>query len=177
MTTTDMPRGKIILDVACGGRMFWFDKKNPDVLFVDNRKMSKEVIWTNKNTKKSRTHTVAPDEIMDFRALKLPDDSFSLVVFDPPHMLSLGENSWMAKKYGRLNEDTWRDDIQKGFSECFRVLKPNGVLILKWNEHDIPVKEILKLTKNKPLFGHPSGKLQKTHWITFMKLPPPTQPV
>jgi len=25
------------------------------------------------------------------------------------------------------------------------------------------------LTEHKPLFGHPSGKAQKTHWVTFMK--------
>jgi len=161
---------KKVIDVCCGGRMFWFDKSNPLALFVDNREMNEEVIWTDKKTKKSRTHTVAPDQVMDFRALQVPDESFSLVVFDPPHMLTLGENSWMAKKYGRLNPETWKEDIRKGFAECFRVLKPDGVLIFKWNEHDIPTKEILSLTPVQPLFGHPSGKLQKTQWITFMKL-------
>ena len=30
---------KIILDVCCGGRMFWFDKKNPNALYLDNRIM------------------------------------------------------------------------------------------------------------------------------------------
>ena len=28
---------KIILDVCCGSRMFWFDKNNPAALFVDIR--------------------------------------------------------------------------------------------------------------------------------------------
>lgn len=28
---------KIILDACCGSRMFWFDKKNPYVLFQDIR--------------------------------------------------------------------------------------------------------------------------------------------
>jgi hypothetical protein len=33
----------------------------------------------------------------------------------------------------------------------------------------ILTSEILKLTDEKPLFGHKSGKQSKTHWITFMK--------
>ncbi|HGZ2460521.1 TPA: SAM-dependent methyltransferase, partial [Enterococcus faecalis] len=28
---------KKILDVCCGSRMFWFDKQNDQVLFMDNR--------------------------------------------------------------------------------------------------------------------------------------------
>ena len=75
----------------------------------------------------------------------------------------------MAQSYGRLNKETWEIDIKMGFSECFRVLEDGGTLIFKWNECDIPLKQILKLTDQKPLFGHPSGKSQKTHWVCFMK--------
>lgn len=106
---------------------------------------------------------------MDFRKLPLKDNTFSLVVFDPPHFTTLGEKSYMGQKYGRLNSKTWREDLRLGFAECFRVLKPNGVLIFKWNEHDILLREVLALTPRKPLFGHPSGKMQKTHWVAFMK--------
>jgi len=90
-------------------------------------------------------------------------------VFDPPHFTSLGEKSYMAKKYGRLDPHTWQDDLRQGFAECFRVLKPGGVLIFKWNEYDVPLREVLALTPVQPLFGHPSGKTQKTHWVCFMK--------
>lgn len=37
------------------------------------------------------------------------------------------------------------------------------------NETDIKVSEILKLTSETPIFGHPSGKRSNTHWICFMK--------
>jgi SAM-dependent methyltransferase len=74
----------------------------------------------------------------------------------------------MAKKYGVLDRTTWQADLRKGFAECFRVLKPSGVLVFKWNEHDIPLKEVLALTPHRPLFGHPSGKASKTHWVAFM---------
>lgn len=158
---------KSILDVCCGNRMFWFDKQHPNTLYVDNRVMQPFIVGEGRN---ARTRSCLPDEVMDFRNLDLPDDHFSLVVFDPPHFNSLGENSYTAKTYGRLNPDTWQEDLRKGFSECFRVLKPQGVLVFKWNEYDIPVKDVLALTDIKPLFGHISGKAQKTHWICFMKL-------
>ena len=108
---------------------------------------------------------------MDFRDIPYENKTFKLVVFDPPHLKQLGENSWMAKKYGKLGEN-WKEDIKKGFEECFRILEDNGILIFKWNEQQIKVREILELTNNKPLFGHKSGKLQKTHWICFMKTEP-----
>ena len=156
---------KTILDACCGGRMFWFDKNNQDVLFADYRIMEPETVGSGIN---AGTRKCLPDIVMDFRKMDLKDNSFKLVVFDPPHLF-VGKNSYMAKVYGRLNKETWKDDITKGFSECFRVLEPNGILIFKWNECDIPLKEILKLTKYTPLFGHPSGKTQKTHWVCFMK--------
>ena len=42
-------------------------------------------------------------------------------------------------------------------------------LIFKWNETDIKVSDILKLTSEKPIFGHKSGKRSNTHWICFQK--------
>lgn len=154
---------KIILDVCCGGRMMWFDKKHPSVLFVDKREIDIEKLKDGSNFE------VKPDIIMDFCKLDLPDNQFNLVVFDPPHMVNVGKNSVIGKKYGILDRENWQEDIKQGFAECFRVLKPNGVLIFKWNEYDIPVNRILELTPVKPLFGHRSGRSSKTHWIAFIK--------
>ncbi|MCK9598626.1 MAG: class I SAM-dependent methyltransferase [Sphaerochaeta sp.] len=160
---------KRILDACCGGKMFWFNKNHPDVLFVDNRVMEKQVIWRGKDGEQ-RQFEVKPDAVMDFRALDLPDGHFSLVVFDPPHLMTRnGKMGWMGKKYGSLDRVTWRDDLTLGFRECFRVLKPGGVMVFKWSEAEIPLSEVLKLTPERPLFGHPSGKAQGTHWVTFMK--------
>lgn len=159
-----METDKKILDACCGPKYFWFDKNNPDVLFTDIRN-EEHVTGTGKN---ERTRKITPDQISDFRNMKYPDASFKMVVFDPPHLF-VGENSYMGKIYGRLDRKTWEKDLRKGFSECFRVLEPEGTLIFKWNESDVPLKDILKLTEYKPLFGHPSGKAQKTHWLCFMK--------
>lgn len=108
---------------------------------------------------------VKPDIIADFRNMPFDDESFYLVVFDPPHILKAGEESWLAKKYGKL-DDNWREDISKGFNECMRVLKTNGTLIFKWNEDQIALKEVLKCFAQNPLFGN---KRSKTHWLVFMK--------
>lgn len=155
---------KRILDACCGSRMFWFDKKNPSVLFADVR--DEEHILCD-----GRELSINPDVIMDFRKMDFPDGSFDLVVFDPPHLKNAGKESWIGKKYGILTSD-WRDDLKQGFAECFRVLSDGGVLIFKWNEIQIKVSEILELTDQKPLFGHKSGKRMDTHWITFMKRKP-----
>lgn len=157
---------KKILDACCGGRMFWFNKEHPDALYIDKREVPEKMVGKGRNARK---FSVVPDKVMDFRKLDLPDESFSLVVFDPPHYAaSAGSTSYMVQKYGQLDEN-WKEDLRKGFAECFRVLKPDGVLIFKWSSFYIPVREILELTPVPPLFGHPSGKAQKTHWLCFMK--------
>lgn len=152
---------KKILDVCCGSRMFWFDKENPLVIFQDIRQ--EEHILCD-----GRLLKVNPDIIGDFRNMDFPDNTFKLVVFDPPHLHKLGQDTWMAKKYGTLLP-TWEQDIKLGFDECMRVLQKDGVLIFKWNEHQIKLNQILSLIPYKPLFGHTSGKHGKTIWLAFMK--------
>ena len=158
---------KKIIDVCCGSRMFWFDKQNPNVVFNDIRNEDHSLC-------DGRNLNINPDTMMDFADLsEIESGSMKLVVFDPPHMDSLGENSWMAKKYGKLREG-WEQNLKAGFNECFRVLDDCGILIFKWNETDIPTSKILSLTQHKPLFGHLSGKRSNTHWICFMKIAPPS---
>lgn len=70
---------------------------------------------------------------------------------------------------GVFDQETWKADLKTMFSECFRVLKEHGVLIFKWNETQIPVSQILKLTAHKPLFGNKQPNRTGTHWIVFMK--------
>ena len=87
-------------------------------------------------------------------------------MFDPPHLIKVGEKSWLRLKYGSLNKNTWQEDIRQGFKECMRVLCKNGILIFKWNEEQIKLSEILKSIDYSPLFG---DKRSKTHWLVFMK--------
>ena len=155
---------KIILDATCGSRTIWFDKHNPRVLYVDKRSESLTRVWSGSE----RTCEVSPDVVADFTALPFEDNSFWHVVFDPPHLLHIGETAWLKKKYGKLPDD-WRPLIRDGFKECMRVLKPNGTLIFKWCEIDIPTREIIKAIGVEPLYGHRSGKKSQTHWLAFIK--------
>lgn len=149
---------KRILDVCCGSKMFWFQKNREDTVYMDIRQLEDTLC-------DGRKLEIKPDIVGDFRNIPFDDNSFKLVVFDPPHLLKAGSKSWLAKKYGKLNKD-WPEDFKKGFEECFRVLEPYGVLIFKWSEEQIKLSEILKTTNKKPLFG---DKRAKTHWLVFMK--------
>ncbi|WP_028897810.1 class I SAM-dependent methyltransferase [Prevotella sp. HUN102] len=170
---------KDILDACCGGKMFYFDKKDSRVLFQDIRNF--EIVLCD-----GRHFEIKPDIQADFTNMPYPDNSFAMVVFDPPHLLRNVKKSTFAEIYGSLNSKScatgyqhikygalpnsdWKEMLSKGFTECFRVLKHRGFLIFKWNETDIKVSEILKLTSEKPIFGHISGKRANTHWICFMK--------
>lgn len=150
---------KPIIDVCCGSRMFYFDRENENVVYMDNREIETTLC-------DGRALKVKPDVIGDFREIPFEDEQFYLVVFDPPHLVQAGEKSWLAQKYGKLNRDTWQSDLNKGFLECMRVLKTHGTLIFKWNEEQVQLKDVLKCFPCQPLFGN---KRAKTHWLVFMK--------
>lgn len=153
-----MTNEKSIIDVCCGSKMFWFRKDNPDTVFMDIRELEDTLC-------DGRKLIIKPDIIGDFKSIPFPDNTFKLAVFDPPHLVRAGENSWLAKKYGKLNED-WPQEIKQGFDECMRVLEPYGILVFKWNEEQIKTKDILVTINYKPLFG---DKRSKTIWMVFMK--------
>jgi SAM-dependent methyltransferase len=147
--------------------MFWFDRQNPLTVYVDKRAETHELRDSSSKTG-SRTLVVDPDIQADFTALPFGDNTFAMVVFDPPHLVRNGRSGWLAKKYGKLEGD-WREELRMGFAECFRVLRNDGTLIFKWNEQDIPVSQILALTPEKPLIGNRCGKTAKSHWLVFLK--------
>jgi len=153
---------KEVLDPCCGSRMFWFDKHDQHTLFCDSRE-EEHVLCD------GRALHVVPDLVADFRSMPHDDASFNLIVFDPPHLDKAGPQSWQAKKYGKLNRDSWREDLSKGFAECWRVLRPGGTLIFKWNETQIKLRDVLACFPQRPLFGHTTTHNLKTHWMTFYK--------
>ncbi|MDD5206487.1 MAG: class I SAM-dependent methyltransferase [Desulfobacterales bacterium] len=149
--------------------MMWFDREHTEAVFGDKRREVLTVTDRSHGREEgTRMVNINPDVMFDFRVLPYKNNSFPLVVFDPPHLVRAGKLSWMAAKYGKLGEN-WRDDLRSGFSECFRVLRPQGVLVFKWNETQVKIKEVLALTPVRPLFGNTSGKKAGTHWIVFMK--------
>ena len=135
-----------VLDACCGSRMFWFDKEFEDAVFMDERTLETTLC-------DGRSLNVNPDVIGDFRNMPFEDESFYLVIFDPPHLLHAGETSFLKLKYGVLEE-------------CWRVLKPNGTMIFKWNEEQVSFSMVKKLLPSKPIIGQRRGK---TIWLVFFK--------
>ena len=162
-----------ILDVTCGDRTMWFQKHELHTIYCDKRREEWEGdfgnVLNNDGRKKHRHLVIDPDVQCDFTDLPFQDNYFPLVVFDPPHIKNLTEKSWMRKSYGSLDEG-WESMIRKGFEECMRVLKPDGVLIFKWSDISISTRDIIKVIGQEPLFGHRSGKKMNTHWMCFMKM-------
>jgi hypothetical protein len=170
---------KFILDPTAGYRMCWFNKKQPNTIYLDQRP------------------ECAPDIVGDFRDLsQFPDNTFRLIVFDPPHILKTKARNLvrLIAQFGALEPDTWKQDLRKGFDEMWRVLAPYGVLLLKWNTHQISASELLVILGRKPLVyqissskgrrefdkltqKHSSGTYTlQTLWFCFMKIPETPRP-
>jgi len=152
-------KNKPIIDVCCGGRMFYFDKADPRVHFCDIR--DEDIILCD-----GRTYSVRPDTVADFTALPFEDNTYYCVIFDPPHLRTASDKSWLVKKYGKLPKENLEAYLRDGFAECFRVLRPGGTLIFKWSEHDIPLNWVLKLSNQNPVIKHSKDK---THFVVFIK--------
>ncbi|MYY75924.1 class I SAM-dependent methyltransferase [Lactobacillus salivarius] len=151
-----------ILDVCCGSKMFWYDKEESHTTYMDIR--GEVLTYTDRDV--VREVKINPDLVADFRDIPFADDSFDLVVFDPPHLIHVGDNSWLAKKYGKLDKNTWPQDLKLGFDECMRVLKPNGTMLFKWNEEQIKTKDVFEVFGQQPILG---DKRSKTRWSVFIK--------
>ena len=158
---------KQIFDACCGGRLFYFDKEDERVLFNDRFPRIETL-------SDGRIFKCVPDTSHDFTNLPFPDNTFNLVVYDPPHSQRAGEYSNTKKTYGKINTF---DDIVKGFRECYRIT--NGTLIFKWNDHDFKINEVIEAFGVMPVFGQRrnsagqgsnegKGK-SNTIWLVFYK--------
>ena len=149
-----MPRPSI-LDATAGGRMMWFDKNPDDVLFVDRRVVppgtkGQGSLWE-----------VNPDIVASFESLPFSDDTFEMVVYDPPHR-NLSPDSIMGLTYGSITD---LDTVVAGLHECLRVSR--RWVVFKWAEASHKVSDVLALTDARPLFGHTTAKSGKTIWVVF----------
>lgn len=157
----------MILDATCGSRQIWFQKNEPHTLYCDKRRVHFESDYG--SIKAHRTIDVKPDIECDFTDLHFPDNTFNLVVLDPPHLIG-GDESWLKKCFSFYDsKEIAVKNVSDGIKECMRVLKPGGVLIFKWCELHVSSREIIDACGIEPLFGHRSGKKSNTHWMCFMK--------
>ena len=121
---------KRIIDVCCGPKSFWFDKNNKDVEFCDKR-YEEDILLCN-----GQHIQITPDTICDFKNLPFPDNTFYLVVFDPPHLVDKKDSAWMVKKYGTLPKDLLYEVAKQSciyvsknvFKTITEVENPQGIL-------------------------------------------------
>ena len=88
-----------ILDMTAGSRMFWWNKGNRNVTFLDKRDADYDVgTYPTKSGDVDRKVHVHPDIVVDWVKDGLPfqDNTFHMVVFDPPHLLHAGDDSWLS---------------------------------------------------------------------------------
>lgn len=176
-----------ILDATASLRSMWiFDKNCPNAVYCDRdrenilekRRRAYQKLRGmpgNPHIKPFFTnHTI----VCDFRFLPFRNGTFYQAVFDPPHLRYVKTKSLFCQRYGSLEMETWPRDIQMASRELWRVLRPGGTLIFKWNDHDIPWKNVIRLFPVKPNFGQISGgaknrngKPTHTWWFTFLKEP------
>lgn len=143
-----------ILDLSAGNRAIWFNKEHPFATYIDKRA------------------EVNPDIVCDTNKLPELGAEFDLICWDPPHM-NCGPKSNMSKTYGYHTTAEILNTIELTGLEAHRVSKTNGLMALKWNNHDISLKRVLDLLpKWEPLFGHltKDGPRSQTYWVMLRRL-------
>lgn len=164
-----------ILDATCGNRGIWYQKNHPFVTFMDVRNGNYDTRADNPNMsyKGRRITRVKPDVVSEWKDAPFPNESFDMIVFDPPHIL-MDRNKQppiLASRYGFLYKDNYKQVLKEGIKKLFNILKPEGIFILKWSETSAPVDDIIKLCPYSPLFG--SNTKSKGHtehfWVLFIK--------
>lgn len=153
-----------IIDVCCGGKMWWFNKSRPGVLMMDNRKVEP-------GTVKGENWSVQPDLVADFTKIPFENESFYKVVCDPPHKIT-NDSGIITQKYGFLGEN-WQEKLTLMFEECWRILKPGGTFIFKWADTSIPPRKVLecfdKWEERLDVSTHTKKGVNNTYFFSFFK--------
>lgn len=157
-----------ILDLSAGKRAQWYDK-NRDVVDMQHLRLP-DTIHVDIRPQPLADATVR----MDTKRLLFKDSMFDLISFDPPHMCC-GPASKMAKQYGHWTTQEILDLITGTAKEAHRVAKPDAILTLKWNDHDIGLERVLVRMDEwwEPLYGQTTAVRDKhksaTTWTVFKR--------
>jgi hypothetical protein len=136
-----------IVDCTAAGRMMWTDKQHRGTIYVDRRIEPPGTIECRPNW------CVQPDVVASFTRLPFADSTFHLALYDPPHIVrTTPSKSFLRVKYGTLGSD-WKQVLRAGFDEAMRVVKPGGLVIVKWSGTKPSAAEVLTLfLPHKPLW-------------------------
>ena len=139
----------MILDATAGNRTMWTTKSSPNIIYIDiERKLKNK-----------------PTIFCDNTQTPFLSSSFDIILFDPPHQWGSKEGyqpfypkeykKWAAKHkpfaftyYGWDKYKTRLSlikHIYRAQLEFQRILKDDGILLLKWNEMRISLRRILTI--------------------------------
>ena len=174
----------VILDPTAGNRGIWKRKDSKHVLFID---VEPDL-------------TVKPDMFIDCRDTGFPAGRFRQIMFDPPHRYGHTKNTGVHQTPSReLQMEKWgntgayygfdkyktKADLMRFISdsqrEFYRILEPQGILMMKWAEIHASLEDVLNLFVNwRELMrfevayrGEVRGA--RTWWVMLMKSEAPRQ--
>jgi DNA modification methylase len=170
----------LILDATAANRTMWINKDVEHIIYMD---MEKKL-------------TVKPDIFCMNTQSPFRDATFDIIFYDPPHFFndtgsfySIPDKETYLKKwqgYGEIPRyyggDKYKTqaalihhvfDAQKEFQ---RILKPDGLLWLKWNETYITIHTVMHLFENwsellriPVRLSNPNRTQKQTYWVCLCK--------
>lgn len=176
----------MILDAGCGNRCMWKEKSVDGIIYVDVE------------TKLQRKPTIFADN----RCLPFKKESFDTIFFDPPHawgmessmFYSFPNREMQKAKYTTLGDrgitsyygvERYKTRqalvayIYRAEKELYRVLKPDGILWLRWtNLKTMDEQHALNIFNNWTIcLKHEIGSSKQTlsdcgsYWFMLTKKP------
>lgn len=145
--------------------MWWWDKDHPLAVYMDKREEPPG------SSPRRPNWSCQPSLLADFKDMPFEDETFQLVLFDPPHLVRDKPSfSEVRLRYGELTSLNEQEEIGLGFAECWRVLAPGGTLVFKWAG---PLERVAPHFPCDPIVGTrdaPRGDtLLGTRWFIFYK--------
>lgn len=154
----------MILDMTCAQKQMWFQKEYENAVYIDIRNGTYKYKTVDKPD-----FQILPDIQCDNKKLPFKDNCFSMVVFDPPHVIGKSRGVFY-EQYGYLDLWGWQKQLYDAIKEGFRVLKKDGFFVFKWSERNRALQRVLTLFPSTPLFGSKIGTKQtQTFWIVWQK--------
>ncbi len=156
-----------ILDCFSGNLSTWFDKD-----FAKNNVVKNDIRKGLTLNKKGQIIEIVADYNYNIFAENTIIDkgNFNLIYADPPHLINT--SGIMFTTYTDLTAYqllTIENDIINMLNNINDNLSVNGVVLIKWNNKDFPLKPLFKKSKLKLLFGTTNYKKVDTYYYVAIK--------
>jgi hypothetical protein len=133
----------LVLDACVGGaKMYdgWHKNLGDSFISIDIRKGE----WLQESDKRlcKKPLIVKPIVLADMKFLPFRGGIFDEINMDPPHF-SCGLHSFLRLYYGSWSQEEVKESIKTANMEFARVLRPNGMLVLKIMPTDLDLYQKL----------------------------------